>query len=52
MQAVTTPPVFSSRWRHFALTYTQPYTMVCQGAGYEVADGTNYRLQRAISASR
>jgi hypothetical protein len=42
MQAVTTPPVFSSRWRHVALSYSQPYTIVCQGAGYEVADGTNY----------
>jgi hypothetical protein len=42
MQTTTTPPVFSSRWRHFALTYDQPYTMVCEGAGYEVVNGTNY----------
>ena len=32
MQAVTTPPVFSSGWRYIALTYTQPYVMMCQGA--------------------
>jgi hypothetical protein len=49
MQAVTTPPVFSSRWRHFALTYGQPYTMVCQGAGYEVAAGTNYNVSSDFS---
>jgi hypothetical protein len=44
MQATTTPPIFSSRWQHFALVYDQPYTMVCQGGGYEVADGTNYNF--------
>jgi hypothetical protein len=49
MQAVTTPPVFSSRWRHFALTYQQPYTMVCQGDGYEVADGTNFDVSGDFS---
>ena len=42
MRAITTPPVFSSRWRHVALTYDQPYTIACQGAGYEVVDGSNY----------
>ena len=49
MQAITTPPVFSSRWRHFALAYTQPYTMVCQGTGYEVVDGTNYNFSTDFS---
>jgi hypothetical protein len=49
MQAATTPPVFSSRWRHFALTYQQPYTMVCQGAGYEVANGTNFNFSGDFS---
>ena len=51
MQAATTPPVFSSRWRHFALSYDQPYTMVCQGAGYEVADGTNYDFSGDFSVA-
>ena len=49
MQAPTTPPVFSSRWRHFALTYEQPYTMLCQGAGFEVKDGTNFNFSRDFS---
>ena len=31
MQATTTPPVFSSRWRHFALTYSQPYVILVRG---------------------
>ena len=51
MQAVTTPPVFSSRWRHFALTYQQPYTMICQGAGYEVMDGSNYNFSGDFSVT-
>ena len=51
MQAIATPPVFSSRWRHFALSYDQPYTMVCQGGGYEVADGTNYDLNGDFSVA-
>ncbi len=49
MQAVTTPPVFTSRWRHFALTYSQPYVMLCLGAGFEVKDGTNYNFNRNFS---
>lgn len=49
MQTSTTPPVFSSRWRHFALTYDQPYTMVCQGGGYQVADGTNFNFSGDFS---
>ena len=41
MRSTTTPPVFSSRWRHFALTYSQPYVILCQGAGLrgEAGDG-------------
>ena len=42
MQAAATPPAFNSRWRHFALAYEQPYTMVCKGGGYQVANGSNY----------
>ena len=49
MQAVTTPPVFSSRWRHLALTYSQPYVMMCKGAGFEVKDGSNYDFNRNFS---
>jgi hypothetical protein len=49
MQATATPPVFSSRWRHFALAYDQPYTMVCQGGGYEVKSGTNYNFSSDFS---
>ena len=40
-----TPPVFSSGWRHFALTYAQPYVMLCQGAGFEVKQASNLQLQ-------
>ncbi|HXB32741.1 MAG TPA: hypothetical protein VNV35_04940 [Puia sp.] len=49
MQATTTQPVFSSRWQHFALSYTQPYTMLCQGAGYEVANGTGFDFSSDFS---
>jgi hypothetical protein len=49
MQAELATPAPSSRWAHFALTYDQPYTMVCQGAGYEVADGTNYNFSGDFS---
>jgi hypothetical protein len=49
MAATTPAPAFSSRWRHFALTYDQPYTMLCKGAGYEVADGSNYNFTRDFS---
>ena len=51
MQAITTPPVLSSRWRHFALSYSQPYTIICQGAGYEVTDGTNYDFSGDFSVA-
>jgi hypothetical protein len=49
MKTTTTPPVFSSRWRHFALTYQQPYTMMCLGDGYEVADGSNFDVSGDFS---
>jgi len=49
MKTITTPPVFSSRWRHFALTYQQPYTMLCLGDGYEVADGSNFDVTSDFS---
>ncbi|HVH76575.1 MAG TPA: hypothetical protein VM755_16790 [Stellaceae bacterium] len=49
MHAVATPPVFSSGWRHFALAYSQPYVMLCQGAGYEVKNATNYNFSRDFS---
>ena len=39
LHAVTTPPVFNSGWRHFALTYSQPYVMFMDGAGFEVKTG-------------
>ena len=49
MSATTTPPVFSSGWQHFALTYTQPYVMLCQGAGFEVKKAANYNFNRDFS---
>jgi hypothetical protein len=49
MQAVVTPPVFSSGWRHFALTYTQPYVILCQGGGFEVKQASNYNFNRDFS---
>lgn len=49
LQATATPPVFSSGWRHFALTYAQPYVMLCRGAGFEVKQGSNYNFNRDFS---
>ncbi len=49
LHAVATPPVFSSGWRHFALTYQQPFTMLCKGAGFEVKKGTRYNFNREFS---
>jgi hypothetical protein len=46
MQASTTPPVFTSGWRHVALAYTQPYMMLCQGAPFTVADGSDFNFER------
>lgn len=49
LHAAATPPVFSSGWRHIALTYQQPYTMLCQGGGFEVKKGDNYNFNRDFS---
>ena len=49
MLASGTPPVFSSGWRHFGLTYAQPYVMVFQGAGYEVKEASNFNFSRDFS---
>ena len=49
MKATVVPPVFTSRWQHFALSYTQPYVMVCEGAGFGVQNGTNYNVEREFS---
>jgi hypothetical protein len=49
LHAVATPPVFSSGWRHFALTYQQPFTMLCQGGGFEVKKGNSYNFNRDFS---
>jgi hypothetical protein len=46
MFAATTQPVFGSGWRHLALTYTQPYIMVCTGAPFVVADGSDLNFER------
>jgi hypothetical protein len=46
MQAFTTPPVFTSGWRHVALAYTQPYVMLCSGAPFTVADGSDFNFDR------
>ena len=49
--ATSTPPVFSSGWRHVALTYQQPYTMLCQGGGFEVKKGDNFNFSRDFSVA-
>jgi hypothetical protein len=49
MITATAPPLLSSRWRHLALTYAQPYAITCQGAGFEVKDGSNYNFNRDFS---
>ena len=49
MHAVTAPPVFTSGWRHFALTYAQPYVMLCLDAGFEVKQASNYNFDRNFS---
>ena len=46
MQASTTPSALTSGWRHIALTYTQPYVMVCTGAPFVVADGSDFNFER------
>jgi hypothetical protein len=49
MMTAPTPPVISSGWEHFALSYVQPYTIVCNGAGFEVAQGGNFNFTRDFS---
>ena len=49
MSTATTPPVLSSGWRHFALTYEQPYVMMFNGGAFEVKQGTNYNFNREFS---
>jgi hypothetical protein len=51
VRTVATPPVFSSGWRHVALTYEQPYTMLCQGGGFEVKKGDNFNFNRDFSVA-
>ncbi|HZQ43465.1 MAG TPA: hypothetical protein VFA99_09440 [Acidobacteriaceae bacterium] len=46
MQASTTPSALTSGWRHIALTYTQPYVMVCTGAPFLVANGSAFNFER------
>jgi hypothetical protein len=41
MYTKSAAPISSSRWRHLALTYTQPYVMMCTGAGFEVNQNTS-----------
>lgn len=49
LHAAATPPVFSSGWRHVALAYEQPYTLLCKGAGFEVKKGSSYNFNRDFS---
>lgn len=49
MSTVTTQPMFLSRWRRFALTYAQPYVILCQGNGFEVKQATNYNFSADFS---
>ncbi len=51
LRAAVTPPVFSSQWRHVALTYEQPYVILCQGAGFEVKRATNYNFKKDFSVA-
>jgi len=51
MQASTTPTAIASGWRHIALTYTQPYVMVCTGAPFVVANGSNFNFERDFTIS-
>ena len=49
LHTTTIAPMILSGWRHFALTYVQPYTMLCNGAGFEVKDGSHYDFSRDFS---
>ena len=51
MRGSTTPPVFSSRWRHVGVTYAQPYTILCQGAGFEVKRASTFDFDRDFSVA-
>ncbi len=46
MQAITTPSTLTTGWRHIALSFTQPYAMVCTGSPFVVANGSNYNFER------
>ena len=46
VQANTTPSALTTGWRHIALSYTQPYVMVCTGAPFVVADGSDFNFER------
>ncbi len=46
MQASTTPSTLTTNWRHICLAYTQPYVMVCSGAPFVVANGSNFNFER------
>ncbi len=46
MQASTTPSTLTTNWRHVCLAYTQPYVMVCSGAPFVVANGSNFNFER------
>jgi hypothetical protein len=46
MQAITTQSALTSGWRHIALTYTQPYVMVCTGAPFVVSNGSAFNVER------
>ena len=46
MQATTTPSTLTTNWRHVCLAYTQPYVMVCSGAPFVVANGSNFNFER------
>ena len=58
LRAAVTPPMPSSGWRHFALTYQQPYVMLFDranstsrdtGSAFEVKNGSNYDFSRDFS---
>lgn len=49
LHGTATPSVSSSGWRHVALTYQQPYTMLCQGGGFEVKKGDSFNFSRDFS---
>ncbi|GLQ91517.1 beta strand repeat-containing protein [Dyella acidisoli] len=46
MQASTTPSTLTTGWRHVALSYTQPYVMVCTGSPFVVANGSGFNFER------